>query len=164
MGSFLSESICLARNGDSDQWMQILVFVVIAVIYGLGAILKARQRKEQAAGGETAARARVRRRPVERPLPRRPAVATVPPQKRVEMRKSPPVPAPPKSVEVGPVPAVKAGYEQRQFAAVQRQPVYLSELLSGYPDIAELRKAILYHEIFGKPLSLRAPGQHIIGL
>jgi len=163
MESFLSESICLARNGDSDQWMQILVFVVIAVIYGLGAILKARQRKEQAGGGETAGRARVRRRPVERPLPRRPAVATVPAQK-VEMRKSPSVSAPPESVEVGPVPAVKAGYEQRQFAAAQRQPVYLSELLSGYPDIAELRKAILYHEIFGKPLSLRAPGRHIIGL
>jgi len=163
MGSFLSESIYLARNGDSDQWMQILVFVVIAVIYGLGAILKARQRKEQGGGGETAARARVRRRPVQRPLPRRPAVATVPAQ-RVEMQKGPFVPAPPKSVEVGPVPAVKAGYKQRQFAAAQRQPVYLSELLSGYPDIAELRKAILYHEIFGKPLSLRAPGQPIIGL
>jgi hypothetical protein len=41
---------------------------------------------------------------------------------------------------------------------------YLSEILSDYDDPEKLRRAILHYEILGKPLSLREPGEHIIGL
>ena len=44
------------------------------------------------------------------------------------------------------------------------QEKYLSEILSDYENPENLRRAILHYEILGKPLSLREPGEHIIGL
>jgi len=44
------------------------------------------------------------------------------------------------------------------------QGKYLSEILSDYADAGRLRSAILHYEILGKPLSLREPSEHIIGL
>ncbi len=44
------------------------------------------------------------------------------------------------------------------------QSKYLSEILSDYADAGRLRSAILHYEILGKPLSLRDPSAHIIGL
>jgi hypothetical protein len=41
---------------------------------------------------------------------------------------------------------------------------YLSGILSDYDDPEKLRRAILHYEIIGKPLALRGPGEHIIGL
>jgi hypothetical protein len=41
---------------------------------------------------------------------------------------------------------------------------YLSEILSDYENPESLRRAILHYEILGKPLSLRDPSEHIIGL
>ena len=44
------------------------------------------------------------------------------------------------------------------------QAKYLSEILSDYDDPEKLRRAILHYEILGKPISLREPAEHIIGL
>jgi hypothetical protein len=44
------------------------------------------------------------------------------------------------------------------------QTKYLSEILSDYENPESLRRAILHYEILGKPLSLRDPSEHIIGL
>lgn len=44
------------------------------------------------------------------------------------------------------------------------QAKYLSEILLDYDDPDKLRRAILHYEILGKPLSLRDPSAHIIGL
>ncbi|MHC4463006.1 MAG: hypothetical protein ACYS30_16490 [Planctomycetota bacterium] len=41
---------------------------------------------------------------------------------------------------------------------------YLSEILLDYADPEDLKRAILHYEILGRPLSLRNPSQHIIGL
>lgn len=41
---------------------------------------------------------------------------------------------------------------------------YLAEILLDYADPEDLRRAILHYEILGRPLSLRDPSQHIIGL
>ena len=41
---------------------------------------------------------------------------------------------------------------------------YLAEILLDYADPDDLRRAILHYEILGRPLSLRDPSQHIIGL
>ena len=44
------------------------------------------------------------------------------------------------------------------------QVKHLAEILLDYSDPNELKRAILHYEILGKPLSLRDPSQHIIGL
>lgn len=44
------------------------------------------------------------------------------------------------------------------------QTKQLVEILSDYSDPDELKRAILHYEILGKPLSLRDPTGHIIGL
>ncbi len=44
------------------------------------------------------------------------------------------------------------------------QRKYLAEILLDYADPEDLKRAILHYEILGKPLSLRDPSQHIIGL
>jgi len=41
---------------------------------------------------------------------------------------------------------------------------YLGEIVSDYADLEQLRRAILHYEILGRPLSLRDPSEHIIGL
>lgn len=49
-------------------------------------------------------------------------------------------------------------------AQPQVQTEYLPEVLSDYADPKALRIAILHCEILGKPLALRGPSEHIIGL
>ena len=44
------------------------------------------------------------------------------------------------------------------------QRKYLAEILLDYADPDDLRRAILHYEILGRPLSLRDPSAHIIGL
>jgi hypothetical protein len=44
------------------------------------------------------------------------------------------------------------------------QAKHLAEILLDYSDPDELKRAILHYEILGRPLSLRDPLQHIIGL
>jgi len=82
-----------------------------------------------------------------------------------------------------PVPTVKAPAEPKLpkltpqlkpagegFPEVISKPVetlqagLAAESLLDYADPDELRRAILHYEILGKPLSLRGPGEHIIGL
>ena len=41
---------------------------------------------------------------------------------------------------------------------------YLADILSDYADAESLRRAILHYEILGKPISLRGPGEQVIGL
>ena len=47
MNELLEQIILAARRRDTDSWMNILVVVVIAVVYGLSAIFKAKTRKPQ---------------------------------------------------------------------------------------------------------------------
>ncbi len=51
---FLAQSVFLAKNEDFEGWMQILVIVIMAAVYGLGAILKASKSKklEDKEGGQ----------------------------------------------------------------------------------------------------------------
>ena len=39
--------ILAARNNDAEKWMQLLVFVVLAVFYALGSIIKAKSNKNK---------------------------------------------------------------------------------------------------------------------
>jgi len=47
MNAFLSQVIVAARNRDTEGWVQMLVFVVLAVVYALGSILKAKSSKAE---------------------------------------------------------------------------------------------------------------------
>jgi len=49
MDNLLAQQILAARNSDSEDtgWMQMLVFIVLAVFYVVGSILKARANKQQ---------------------------------------------------------------------------------------------------------------------
>jgi len=58
----------------------------------------------------------------------------------------------------------KLGAKRVAIPAEIPQAKYLAEILSDYDDPEKLRRAILHYEILGKPLSLRRPGEHIIGL
>lgn len=205
MESLLAQAILLARKRDADQWIQVLVFVVIAVVYALGAILKAksakREQEEQQGGLGGQSKARPRVRSIQRQMPMSPAKAARPvqakqhqpparPQPRIISRPQQPTAekplAPrvrrhldrPKMDEVPNVPPLLTLEEPLELVAEPSeepiyqwpsaradtpQPVYISELLSDSPDIDELRKAILYYEILGRPVALRNPSEDIIG-
>jgi hypothetical protein len=45
-----------------------------------------------------------------------------------------------------------------------KEAVILEEPLLALDDPDVLRRAILYYEILGKPVSMRSPGEHLIGL
>ncbi len=49
MNAFLAQLI-LARGNDFEGWMDILVLVIIAAVYGLGAIIKTKRKKPQEQG------------------------------------------------------------------------------------------------------------------
>ena len=61
-----------------------------------------------------------------------------------------------------PVEGLQAGYGLAPPHEVDQEPAI--EFSLDYEDPDELRRAILHYEILGKPLSLRRPGEHIIGL
>ncbi|UCF44394.1 MAG: hypothetical protein JSV99_05660 [Planctomycetota bacterium] len=46
----------------------------------------------------------------------------------------------------------------------QKEPVILEEPLLPLDDPDALRRAILHYEILGKPISLRRPGEHLVGM
>ncbi|MDH4239880.1 MAG: hypothetical protein OEW48_09975 [Phycisphaerae bacterium] len=58
----------------------------------------------------------------------------------------------------------KVSDKRRSVAGQLPRSRYLSGILSDYSDADELKRAILHYEILGRPLSLRDPSGHIIGL
>ena len=61
--------------------------------------------------------------------------------------------------------AVKKLEDERiSVKAEMPQAKHLAEILFDYSDPDELKRAILHYEILGRPLSLRGPAGHIIGL
>jgi len=62
-----------------------------------------------------------------------------------------------------PIKGFKSGYDGATPAG-EPTPERAVESLLDYDDPEQLRRAILHYEILGKPLSLRRPGEHIIGL
>jgi len=77
------------------------------------------------------------------------------------------VAAPPKlEPELGELPEFIGEPKAKRVAMpAEIQPAkYLSGILSDYENPERLRSAILHYEILGKPVSLRPPSEHIIGL
>jgi hypothetical protein len=181
MNYWLAQLILAARKSDEDNgWVQILAFVILAIFYALGSIVKARANKTAPKGKEQIPRKPARKSPestidlqmlkqffglpeepesssqpspeASKPLVRvkRPAVA-----RQVAMPQQvqlKPEEVPELTVEAA-VPLVTA--ERAVAGAEIPQAKYLSEILSDYEDPEKLRRAILHYEILGKPLSLR---------
>jgi hypothetical protein len=181
-------------NERDTGWMQILVFVILSIFYAVGSIVKARANKTAPKGKEQIPRKLASRRSrgpgrkppesaidlqmlkqffglpeeepesssrpgpeVSKPLVRakRPAVARQVAMPQVQ----------PKLEKVTAGVAMPLVTAERAVAGAEiPQTKYLSEILSDYEDPEKLRRAILHYEILGKPLSLRDPSEHIIGL
>jgi hypothetical protein len=191
--SALGGQVLAARDSNERDtgWMQILVFVILSIFYALGSIVKARANKTAPKGKEQIPRKPARKSPEStidlqslkqfwrsaratpgsQPRPQVQPKLEELPEFTAEMALA--IPATVKkdvrlsSVEAPEVmrvamPLVTA--ERAVVGAEMPQTKYLSEILSDYEDPEKLRRAILHYEILGKPLSLREPGEHIIGL
>jgi len=176
--------VLLARSSDIENWMQILVFVVLAVLYALGSIVKNKAARSTGTPG------RPRKRPVRPPQQGTTApmaerisraaeqraeqrvAGVVPPAAKAKAAVPGPKPAVPPAASVRPVPVEKHGaadhleevLEQQQTQQQLMPASYLAELAERQENLDELRKAVLYREILGRPVGLRPPGEEIIGL
>jgi len=157
--SALGGQALAARNSDEKDtgWMQILVFVILAVFYALGSIVKAKAnktaQKEEQIPRKPAGKPPESNRDLQRPTPRsqpRPQVAKPQVQPKLE--------------EISELTPAASLLRSKTAGAEIPQAGYLSGILSDYDDPEKLRRAILHYEILGKPLSLRDPSEHIIGL
>ena len=63
MNCFLAQIILAARNGDGKNWINILVFVALAIFYAVGSIFKAKTSKAEQKGDEQLARKPARKPP-----------------------------------------------------------------------------------------------------
>jgi hypothetical protein len=177
--SALGGQILAARNSDERDtgWMQILVFVILAIFYALGSIVKAKANKTAPKGKEQGPPKPVRKPPESTidlqmlkqlfGLPEKPAPSSQSRPQVTKPRMAKPQVQPTSRKVARPQPAGMAMLEP-QVAKPQVQPkvevaapaekqpaTYLSEILSDYEDPEKLRRAILHYEILGKPLSLR---------
>jgi hypothetical protein len=170
--------ISRAANGDEEGWMQILVFIVLAVFWAIGGIMKARAAKTQQEKQKQQPKERPQPRPrpsLERFLQREPEKARARPMqaraakiarqlvrdKAAEQAKKEPVAVQSsESVKdvlaevdkidyIGEIAPVEAA-----MAAVARQEIELG-------TSEQLREAMLHFEIFGKCIGLREEQEHV---
>ena len=159
--------LAVRRNSDNGGWMQLLILVVMAVVYGLATIIRAKSGKTELEADkqlEDALREKTGQEP--RPIQR--------PVKRVEQRQPgrpisriKPVMEKPVQAELGA--ELIREYEKivaESFPSVKQElshPLKLSQLEKtpapghtiGLDDPESLRRAIVHREILGKPLGLR---------
>jgi len=195
-------SAILSSSGDDIPWQQLLVFIVLAVIWAIGGIIKAgakkleskqqaqppRREPPQPSGQQIAPSRRL----PSRPSQQQPRTQIQPPRRKVmrpetAVRKLAAKTA--QAVYLESIEELKSSIPSLQVQpdfnelpeftgkAVEKlkdkfvsapaeisKPQYLAELSLDYADPDKLRRAILHYEILGKPLSLRSPSEHIIGL
>jgi hypothetical protein len=203
------QTLVLATNSRGAPWMKLLIFVVIAVFYGLSNILKARSAKlsqkdqkdlsrrpgptrAEPGRGPQPKPPRAQPRPIASPQPPRIQRPQPPRRKLARPGQVQPKPVVPKQHLAPALPTVhgldeeelilpmqsaKAGKRvakspltkprtRSAHVADEQKPAltYLPNLLTGQADPDELKMAIIYAEILGKPISLRRQSEHVIGL
>lgn len=192
MNGFLSQLILAARNDDVERWMQMLVIAIFVIVYALGSIIKARANRGVEEEGEEQERARrpagpmLRRQPRPAVQPeRRKVMRPEPVARKLTAKKEQVIQIPTleqlEEVELPlPRPQVQPDFEELPeftretvkeledkrvgIPAETPEAKYLAEISLDYDDPDKLRRAILHYEILGRPLSLRGPSEHIIGL
>lgn len=160
MSNFLAQIILAARGRDTDNrgWTQLLIFLVMAVFWLIGGIAKARANK-------------VKESDFSEEQPKEPTSTSRPPQRQPQLKirrldKLMPTaqaePTYPKIVaqqltaqKQPPKPALKPKIPS-QLVAKKTTPAEPAAIpLLDFKDVDQLKKAILYREILGKPLALR---------
>ena len=158
--------VLAARNNDGEGWTNILFIVVMGVIWLVGGILKARANKvrkdefeQEHKHPQETRQARIQR----QEQLRRAHMEEVGSQFAVvkETPRTPPFERPVDLVEQKPVrpkpkPRKKVSIEPTRLSVKTSKNDFLpidSKLELDSPD--QLKKAILYHEILGKPVGLR---------
>lgn len=212
MSVFLMQTIVAARNRNIEDsgWVQILVFIAMAVFWILGAMKAKSRKKEESEEQESMpmhrphASAPDSDRGVQQeklsPQQRRAYVAwreqqsqKQPKQPKQQKRTiARPQPSVQKTAALKPLVAKKLGTMRGldaddlfpedvleleapkdsvggrspgkgRYVAQADEPTLLVGLRSDYADPEQLRRAIVHCEILGKPLSLRPPGEQMIG-
>jgi hypothetical protein len=182
----------LARNEDVENWMNILLVVIIAVFWALGGLLKARSRNVKEESEESQSDKSARRRPktstnlkkeffkqlgfshpagqgsrqYRRQIEQLRRRITRPRPTSLSMgteKKPISVPSKEERSKLTSEPVIEL--KDKDVVAIQQEMLgaaFAVKSLLDYTDPDELRRAILHYEILGKPLSLRNPGEHII--
>lgn len=153
----LAQIILAARNGDGSPWQQMLVFVVLAVFWAVGGILKARAAKSERQKEQQQPPKRPPR-PQPRPLQPRPVAAAQSLTSEYDAKTRQGTAAatfmPPEFKIPEPVLSKPLGLPKKLRKPVSRVIAKPSLELDS-PRM--LRKAILHYEILGKPLAMRDP-------
>lgn len=175
------EQLFLAARKNDEGWPQVLFFVILAIFYVVGGIIKAKANKTAPEGKK-----QTPFKPVRKP----PEIAIDLQMLKQIWRSGKPV-AKPQVQPAGRKVAHPATARSASYAAVVTNPrpagmaipqvqpklekvaagiavpaeipqtKYLSEILSDYENPESLRRAILHYEILGKPLSLRDSSERI---
>lgn len=164
-------------EGDEEGWMQLLVFIVLAVFWAIGGIMKARAAKSQQDKKKQQTKERPRPQPRPRPSlerflqrePQKPRMKPMQPravkaarqiarERAAERAASRPMPA--KYETVPP--------ERLKIEAVEESPVEKAGALAPVEwtgveigTSEQLRAAMLHFEIFGKCVGLRESQEHV---
>jgi len=204
MSDIAAQLVLSVRSNDVEKWANILLVVVLAALWAVAGLLKARKTQPQDEQEQSTAERQQKPSPLGkslreellgqrgRPRPTAPTSAAqyrrqapqrlptaVRPQRAVRrqpIQLAAPAPAdrlPPMAsgleawLQPIPEPASKPAEGLGQYgplAAEKSEAEFSPAFVLDYDDPHELRRAILHYEILGKPLSLRRPGEQIIGL
>jgi hypothetical protein len=186
MNYYLAEIFLSARNRNNDNggWMQILVFVMIAVVYGISYIIKA-AKAEKPEEQQQKGKPQATRRPMQRLNQKRqyPVSRSIKAQPRRPIQSgygeiSRPKPVVEKMTSKMPETLEETAIQAEMVVKPLQRPKRLSvtdldtskpieiigeKLSIQFDDSEMLRKAILHYEILGKPVSLRGPREHTAG-
>jgi len=173
----LAQLILAVQSDDVGKWANILLVVVLAALWAVAGLLKARktqpedeQEQSRPRQGETPPAAGSLRKELFRQSAR-PRPAAPAPAAQYQRLPEPKLAALTSRLKPGlqeiPEPISKPIEELQDYRpspAEKPGPEFSPAFLPAYDDPEQLRRAILHYEILGKPLSLRSPGEHIIGL
>jgi len=165
---YFTNSILAARDDDGG-WVQLLVFLVIIIFSAISSLVKSRANKQKQSR-PTLPRPRTQPpRPHRRPQPAAQrlhlgAHGHIPPP----APKPTPHPVPPhigRPVVTEPAPEIQPQVEliTPKEAPKQREPQKATPILAELEEADKLRRAIIYYEILGRPVSLRQPQDPIMG-
>lgn len=167
MVNLLAQVVLAARHKKEPDWMQFLIFGLVAVFWVISGIIKAKSGK---AGSEQRREKAVPRKPRQRPTIHPQAVKTLRPER--PKRPSRPISQPGRAATEqlkqemipGPAKATAEINEELIDSSLGLQDIDLRSRKARpeaarwqfeFDDKKKLKRAIIYREIFGKPLSLR---------
>lgn len=176
MSGLLPQIILAARRYDEDAgWMQLLVFVIMAVFWALGSIIKSRSKKT----GFEEEEGQLKEGQLEETFPehgQQMSQQTTRPQQKKDAqprhtarhvtakKETLAQPQTLKSLEIGKLSLKKTEIktEQQEIPSEQSQPQTGIEFPLDLEDADNLKRAVVYYEVLGKPLAMRDEPKNII--